>query len=153
MAGQALAAGPQTSTFLRGVGHRGAGGAATAQPGEAGGLAHHAQPGSILPVPSAPPWCLLDSGLQAPQVHPSLSTGLPDWPLLSSLGDGPAATCHPRDTGQHPMSSWHSAHGGLCLLTSSLTTSSSPTPAAPCPGQGSSSQASTCSLPSPSPPP
>lgn len=74
MAGQALAAGPQTSTFLGGVGHRGAGGAATAQPGEARGLACHTQPGSILPAPGAPPWCLLDTGLQAPQVHLKLAS-------------------------------------------------------------------------------
>lgn len=77
VAGQALATGSQTPTFLGGVGHRGAGGAATAQPGEVGGLAHHAQPGSILPAPGAPPWCLLDTGLKAPQVHSNWSQHRP----------------------------------------------------------------------------
>lgn len=63
MAGQTLTAGPETPTFLRRARHWGAGGSPTAQPGgRHKALAHHAQPGPILPPPvPASSWCLLTS--------------------------------------------------------------------------------------------
>ena len=100
-------------------------------------------------------WCLVDTVLQAPHMHPKLlsaqvSQSCSSPPHLVMVPRPPITQA--RDTGRYPMSSWPSSHRGLCLLNSSLTIPSSSTPAAPPPVQASPFQASTCSLPSPPPP-
>lgn len=126
MAGQALTAGPETSTFLGGSRHWGAGGAPAAQPEKARGLGQHTQPDPILPPPGlAPSWCLLGIVLQGPHVHPRLVSAQASRGCFSPTplsNDFMSPLPLPQDTGHYPPLS---------------------TPAASCPVQASSSY---CSL-------
>lgn len=122
MAGQALTAGPETSTFLRGARHWGAGGDPTAQPAEARGLGHHTQPGPILPPPAfASSWCLLDTFLQTPMCVPNWTQHRIHEPAPPPSHLVMVPYPQGRDTGQYAISPTPPATEAFSLPNFSLT--------------------------------